>query len=300
MELLIDHTVRLQRALISLEGLSVADALGGFFEFTKSAVLERVCKTHQLPGGVWHWTDDTAMALSIVACLREHGTIDQDWLAQHFAAHYERSRGYGPATRAMLRRIRVGADWRIESTALFGGSGSFGNGGAMRVAPLGAYWADEWAILHEQARAATEITHVHPEAVAGALAVALAAAQTARDGASTSPTAWLQTIIEELPTSIVRDQLMVARDLPLHISVAEAVQAVGNGSQVSAQDTVPFALWCAAHHRNSYEAAIWQTLSGGGDCDTTCAIVGGIVVLATGAEAIPSAWRNAREPLPMI
>ncbi len=43
---------------------------------------------------------------------------------------------------------------------------------------------------------------------------------------------------------------------------------------------------------------MWLTVSGLGDRDTTCAIVGGIVSMFTGAEGIPSEWREAREPLP--
>jgi ADP-ribosylglycohydrolase len=68
--------------------------------------------------------------------------------------------------------------------------------------------------------------------------------------------------------------------------------------KVSAQDTVPFCLWCAAKHLDNYEEALWATVSGLGDRDTTCAIVGGIVACYTGAEGIPSNWLAAREPLP--
>jgi ADP-ribosylglycohydrolase len=60
---------------------------------------------------------------------------------------------------------------------------------------------------------------------------------------------------------------------------------------------VPFALWCAARNLGSYEAALWDGAAGLGDMDTVCAIVGGIVVMSTGVEAIPPAWRAAREPL---
>ena len=77
-----------------------------------------------------------------------------------------------------------------------------------------------------------------------------------------------------------------------------AVAALGNGAGVSAQDTVPFALWCAGHRLGDYEEALWLTVGGLGDRDTTCAIVGGIVSLFTGPDAIPEGWLHAREPLP--
>src|SRR5256885_69567 len=60
--------------------------------------------------------------------------------------------------------------------ALLHREGSKGNGGAMRVAPVGAYFADDLDALHFHARASAQVTHAHVEGQAGALAVALAAA----------------------------------------------------------------------------------------------------------------------------
>lgn len=61
---------------------------------------------------------------------------------------------------------------------------------------------------------------------------------------------------------------------------------------------MPFVLWCAAERLYSYEEALWLTVSGLGDRDTTCAMVGGIVACYSGPAAIPGAWRAARETLP--
>jgi ADP-ribosylglycohydrolase len=70
---------------------------------------------------------------------------------------------------------------------------------------------------------------------------------------------------------------------------------LGTGNEVSAQDTVPFCLWSAAYHLENFEDALWWTARGLGDCDTTCAIVGGIVALS--APEIPALWLERREPL---
>ena len=77
-----------------------------------------------------------------------------------------------------------------------------------------------------------------------------------------------------------------------------AIREFGTGFQVSAQDTVPFCLWIVSHHLNNYEEALWTTAKGMGDCDTTCAIVGGIVSLS--AKEIPKIWLERRESLPDI
>ena len=74
---------------------------------------------------------------------------------------------------------------------------------------------------------------------------------------------------------------------------------MGNGSRVLVADTVPFALWCAARHINNYEEALWATVSGLGDRDTTCAIVGGIVALAW-ENSVPEGWLKAREALKLL
>ena len=80
-----------------------------------------------------------------VAVLKSHGCIDQDALAKRFARRFERDpdRGYGKMTRIQMREIMAGAKWRETAANAFGGQGSMGNGSAMRVAPLGAYFADD-------------------------------------------------------------------------------------------------------------------------------------------------------------
>lgn len=131
------NSERLLRALASLRGLALGDALGSqFFVPANYPALQ----SGALPLGVWQWTDDTEMACSVVAVLHAHGSIDQDDLAASFAQRHDFDRGYGPAVNRMLRLIRQeGADWRTLAAQMFNGQGSWGNGAAMRVAPLGAW-----------------------------------------------------------------------------------------------------------------------------------------------------------------
>jgi ADP-ribosylglycohydrolase len=89
-----------------------------------------------------------------------------------------------------------------------------------------------------------------------------------------------------------------ARDFGPNAPVTLAVATLGSGDGAMAQDTVAFALWCAGHQLGNFEDALWLTVSGLGDRDTTCAIVGGIVASYTGVEAIPDHWLRARESLP--
>lgn len=166
---------RLVCARCSLEGLSVGDAFGQRF-FQHPDVLESLIAARALPSQPWPFTDDTQMALSIVSILRQYGAIEQDHLAQSFAKRYDSRRGYGLAMHGLLAQIRDGESWDKAARSLFAGQGSYGNGAAMRVAPVGAYFADDMDLVVSAARASAEVTHAHPEGVAGAIAVAGAAA----------------------------------------------------------------------------------------------------------------------------
>jgi ADP-ribosylglycohydrolase len=293
---------RLSRAHQSLEGLSCGDAFGERF-FINSDLAISLIEQKSVPAPPWIFTDDTLMAISIVENLEKHARIQQDDLAYSFARNYDSMRGYGPAMHRLLAEIRRRPDcWRDEAQALFDGQGSFGNGSAMRVAPLGAYFADDVDSIAEQAALSAQTTHCHSEALAGATAVALAAAAAWRfRQAGQLPThiEFLEWIAQRMPVSAVRRGIELAATLPAVVPVDRAVRELGNGKIISCPDTVPFALWSAACHLQSYEEALWATVRGLGDRDTTCAIVGGIVVMYSGVESIPSAWLHAREPIPM-
>jgi ADP-ribosylglycohydrolase len=291
---------RLARAYESLEGLCCGDAFGERF-FVREEMALSLINGKAIPAPPWKFTEDTMMAISIVSTLEEQGEINQDYLAASFARNYDSTRGYGPAMHGLLSSIRQGRHWRGEARTLFGGQGSFGNGSAMRVAPLGAYFADDLDMVAEQAERSAVTTHCHAEAVAGAIAVAFAAAlawQQRNMPQLPSASEFLQQIHQRTPTSQVRRGIQNAIDLPNGTPVHAATSVLGNGSKVTAHDTVPFALWSAACHLDDYQDALWATVSGLGDRDTTCAIVGGVVVMRTGVQGIPKRWLDCREPIP--
>jgi ADP-ribosylglycohydrolase len=288
-----------ERARASLEGLATGDAFGEtfFHDRGSNAALDRIGR-REVPPGPWRWTDDTAMAIDVVLSLEADGRIDQEALARRFGQSYRNDpyRGYGPAMHSLLERYADGYEWLLLASGLFNGTGSFGNGAAMRVAPVGAYFADNLDAAAEAAVASAIVTHTHAEAEAGATAVAIAAALAAcrpeLRGAD-----YLESIIERVPSSDVREGIARAIGLGPDRSGEEAAMQLGNGSDISCQDTVPFTLWCAAFNLDDYEEALWVTVAGLGDRDTTCAIVGGILGARVGVEGIPEGWLRRREPL---
>lgn len=127
-----------------------------------------------------------------------------------------------------------------------------------------------------------------------------AAALAARQGPSIAddPAGFVAAVAARTPPGPIQDGVSRAAALPVGTSIAQAARAVGNGSRVIALDTVPLCVWAAARFARSLEDALWQTVSVGGDLDTTCAIVGGVVALTVGRQGLPPAWLAAREPLP--
>jgi ADP-ribosylglycohydrolase len=278
----------MDRAEVVLRGLALGDAFGETW-FRRKGDFEK----REPAAGMWPWTDDTAMAMGIYRVLARYGRIDQDALAAEFAAEYTRdpNRDYGPAMHDVLAAVHKGEPWRDAAGRQFGGQGSWGNGAAMRVAPVGAWFADDLDEVVVQARMSAEVTHTHPEAVAGAIAVAVATALNAGGGLE------LEEVIARVPGGDVRAGLELARRISFDGDPRHAGGTLGNGSRISAPDTVPFTIWAAARHQDDYVEALWATASAGGDIDTTCAIVGGIVAGRTGLADVPAEWLAAAEPI---
>jgi diguanylate cyclase (GGDEF)-like protein len=281
-----------EHSLLSLQGLSLGDAFGASLFFPQAPIL---IETRKLPEAPWRWTDDTQMALAVVEELRERGWIDQDSFARRLVRGYsaDPSRGYGTTTRQTLERIASGEYFRAAARAAFNG-GSYSCSASARAAPVGGYFAGSPARAGREALLTAGVTHMHLDGIAGAEAVAAAAA-IAADRRPPAGADFLQAVIPFVQDGKVRQGIARAIDIPAE-DFSRAVRELGVGLKYLAQDTVPFSLWVAAHHLENLEEALWMAVAGMGMRDTICAIVGGIVALS--ARQIPEQWLKRREPLP--
>lgn len=152
---------------------------------------------------------------------------------------------------------------------------SWGNGSAMRVSPIGFAFSTEDEVLR-QARMSAEITHNHPEGIKGAEATALAVflARTGHD--------------KETIRSHVK--ALFGYDLDRTIDDIRPTYSF----DVSCQGTVPEAI-VAFLDSASYEDAIRNAVSLGGDSDTLACITGGIAEAFYGS--IPKEIREKVEEL---
>lgn len=282
----------IENAVLSLSGLTVGDAFGQRMQFPEAGDL---INGREVPPAPWPWTDESQLALSVVEELRQRSWIDQDYLARRMAWRYstDPGRGYGTTTRKVLQQIAQGEYFRTISKAMNNG-GSYGSSGVSRAVPVGAFYTGMPAKAAREAPLATAITHIHPESLAGAQAVA-AAASIAAVPIHATGAKFLLEVIDYVAESRVRQAIKQITAIPVD-DLQSCLNYLCCDNFDSAQTAVPFALWCVAHHLNDYKAALWAAASGGGQSDTTCAIVGGIVALSCGS--VPPDWTSFREPLP--
>ena len=304
-----DRHERMANALLSLEGLSLGDAFGQCFFMPEEMALSAIA-SRKLPDRPWCYTDDTVMAIAVVETLEKFGYIDRDYLARAFVKKYQQDphRGYGSTARRILRQIGEGISWQQAASSAFDGMGSMGNGGAMRSAPIGAYFFDDYSKVVSEAKAASEVTHAHLDAQAGAIAVAVAAAFCTRNqNTNLQSFELLQKVIEFTPCvpqhaaeSDTKSRIKQALSISYPANLQFLIRRLGNGMKLCSFDTVPLALWFAAHNLDNFSEALWQAVEVLGDRDTICAIVGSIVCLSTGRQNIPQSWLEYREALPVV
>lgn len=288
---------RLRYAKRALDGVALGDCFGQSFFMADEIARQRI-KKREISNNPWYFTDDTVMAIGIYRILEKYGEIDQDALARAFAENYalDWHRGYGGTAHSILRSIGEGQDWRDVASGAFDGMGSMGNGAAMRVAPVGAYFADDLDKVLYHARASAEVTHAHMEGIVGAMAAAVASALllNKKQGSYLGEGAvFLRDVADKLPDSDTKYKILSAASVPKESSIDFVVSVLGNGIRLTAQDTVPLCLWCAAYFYTSLEEALWMAVSALGDRDTICAIVGGMVSLY--ADELPQQWVSYME-----
>ena len=173
---------------------------------------------------------------------------------------------------------------------------SAGNGPAMRAPILGAFLPDI-AQLREFCRVSTRLTHTDPKAEIGALAVALAAHQSARDecnGARLLRDLREWSDDDEATREMIELATKAVNSARNNRTAREFCRDLGLENGVSGYifHTVPVVLQCWLRYPTDFRAAIESIIRCGGDTDSTAAILGGIIGARVGAENLPAHWRS--------
>jgi poly(ADP-ribose) glycohydrolase ARH3 len=271
---------RFQGCLI---GLAVGDALGGKFEAQSAEAIRGRFPTAEAlvaypQEEIWY-TDDTQMTIGVAEALAAHGEIIERHLCEAFVANYVPSRGYGRGARAVLDAMEDGRDYRAVAEQYFPG-GSFGNGAAMRVAPVGLLFRDGHGRLWDQARLSALPTHRHPLGIEGAQLLALAVAHCSK--------------AEQLDRGAFFDDLLTACEsepyrtkLRAAAGVRDSSELAALGNRIEALESVPTALASFALAPDSYDAVVSNAIFLGGDTDTLAAMAGALSGAFLGLSRLP-------------
>jgi poly(ADP-ribose) glycohydrolase ARH3 len=276
-------------------GSALGDAIG---EMAFRTPNEADLRTWIAGTGKLIYTDDTAMAIGLAQSLARLGRLDQQHLGDTFRENYLREpwRGYAQGPPTLFQQVSTyGLPYAKAARRLFGGQGSYGNGAAMRIAPLGLFYHDA-ADLYEQAARSAAVTHAHPLGVDGAAVLARAIAQAVRlDPQQTFPSdRFVEDLVAFAQTPEMREKLEVAQRLLAQDSPAQPA-ASRLGQNVTAHGSVPFALYAFLRHPQSYEDCLFCAILNGGDRDTLGAMACAVSGAYLGIGAIPPDWRTRLE-----
>lgn len=232
------------------------------------------------------YTDDTAMTLSVGESLLECGGFDGDDLARRFVDEYRREphRGYGGGIVTVFDRVHRGVPWSEAAARQFGGTGSYGNGGAMRVTPAALFGYPDLDRVVDLAVATARVTHTHPVGVDGAVAQAVSVHLALVDADDTR-------FIGELEARLQTDEFQLGlKSLTRALERADdewAVLQLGHG--VAADRSVLTALYCFLRS-GDFERTVLRGLAVGGDTDTITSMAAAIAGARDGEAAIPPLW----------
>lgn len=225
--------------------------------------------------------------------------------------------GYGTTTRDSVQRLADGIPWNLA-----GSYSTQGNGGCMRVAPLGVLYYTNPDYLIKVASEQCLGTHGSSRSKASAVMIAVAT----RIACQYKLVAYAQhdltrynyafcKRIEEAVYRYDKEVALAVMNIPDWLSerrqnawefgdvyannylverITELAQTLGDkfwhdGKAISsyAIQTSLFAVCCFLSHPTSYMDAVCMAISAGGDTDTTAAITGAISGAYLGADALP-------------
>jgi poly(ADP-ribose) glycohydrolase ARH3 len=284
-----------EKYLGGMVGSALGDAIGelAFLHCKKQDLCTQLDRSKQL-----RYTDDTAMSIGLAESILKTGCLDEQDLGETFRNNFGKEpwRGYasGPPTLfSMVERLRI--RYAEAAQRLFGGSGSLGNGAAMRVVPVGLFFHNS-PDLYEMARRSAVVTHAHPLGVDGAAVQAKAVAMAANldpDDAFPSD-AFVQDLLGFARTPEMRDKIRQVGDL-IFGQTYPSVAARRLGRTVAVHESLPFALYSFLRHPRSFEDCLFCAILHGGDRDTLGAMACAISGAYLGIESIPESWKAKLE-----
>ena len=269
-------------------GTFIGDAMGRAVEgWPASAIRRAFGILEDMAEGIY--TDDTEMMVGIMESLCEDGLFDPGLTAEKFLHNFNPSRGYGGRIYGVMDRLRRGIPWDQV------GTDSWGNGSAMRIAPIGFFFQDNPDKLRDAAIQSSMITHKHPKGIAGAIAQATAVGIATRKGLR-GKSIEIESFTDLIIESVVEIDQEMAHQLERIKGIKggdlrATINAIGSHfyCDVSAIGAVPPAIASFLLSRGFKESVV-VAVNCGGDTDTIGAMSGAIAGAYYGYSQIPREW----------
>jgi poly(ADP-ribose) glycohydrolase ARH3 len=269
----------------ALLGLTVGDSLGAPFEGHRNVSRSEWESVADAMNEL-RFTDDSHMTFGVAESLLVHPEFDAAHMVGVFARDYfnEPWRGYGAGPPQVFDAVRRGVPAEVAARRLYGGSGSLGNGAAMRVAPIALVFAGDLVRIEDVARRSAAITHVHPLGIEGAVVQALAVNLALQlPSGQLDPGSFLDSFRRFGLSQTFLGALEKVGDLLPSAPSSEVVEIVGNG--IEAHRSVPAALFAFLSSRGDFARSIECAVRLGGDTDTIAAMAGALAGAAWDVKA---------------
>ncbi|MFN8613147.1 MAG: ADP-ribosylglycohydrolase family protein [Vulcanimicrobiota bacterium] len=301
---------RQERAAGCLIGGLVGDVVGAPVEAESAAYIRKrfrdldeilaLDKVEELFGAHWQvgrYTDDTQMTACVAEWLLHDSPQDGQALLRRFSQAYRPARRYGSGTAMVLQAFEEHPDeWRSLATIMFP-EGSYGNGAAMRVAPIACRYYNDPPALFAASRLSAITTHRHPLAVQGATLQAWALASLLRGDRELGTDKFLDGLELALnrlsregpdPQEYRLALAQIREGLEAGRQPAEMAILLGTG--IDAKESVPTALYCFLASPDRFEQVVQSAVFLGGDTDTIASMAGALAGAWLGPSAIPRRW----------
>jgi len=285
-----------RKFLGSLLGVALGDAIGASREGHRIAAKREI----ELIARISHplrYTDDTHMTIGVAESLIECHGFDGKNMAKCFIDNYSKEpwRGYGPGPPRVFRLMKNGIAWNKAAGHIYRG-GSFGNGAAMRIAPVGLFFWNDHAKLKEVAYLSSLITHSHILGMEGAALQAMAIALVVAENPATplSSQSFLSRLMNFATEDVYRTKIaQFSTLLGQPDNRQEVVNQLGHG--IEAFNSIPTAIFTFLAHPRDFVSTVIYAVSLGGDTDTIASMAGAIAGAYLGIDALPSRWLRQLE-----
>jgi len=302
------------------EGPAIHSILNNYFKRLNDPALRVPYKAY---------TDDYAMTKCIAQSLLDCKKFDEKDMARKFVKEFyaEPDRGYGGNVVDVFAKLRATKFKDVQAPAAlqFNGSGSYGNGGAMRVSPVALFcYNDESEDVIEMARESALLTHANRLGYNGAIMQCLAVHAVLHTKAGElDSAAFVKDLITKMkiaeePTEddILdkgEDPYYYASRLEKVLELLERGDAVSQeiveeelGVYIAAHMSVPTALYVFMRALKpikniesdcGFQRTVHYAISLGGDTDTIASMAGSIAGAYYGIEGIPDTLQKHAEAL---